>query len=247
MSRQVARTLAARLSSWSERVGALEPCQFGFQPHRQTVDLLFIALAEALSGGALKAAADPLALLAFDIKKASRHCSRSVTWEVYQRLGLTAETIELIRGLHSTTDYTIQTPFGRNRHSSLRGLIIQLYWLQSGSQCWFMAALSRTSSSPVHRRGETGSISALDFEDNSSCLTRLSQCAAAKTTVLDNFAALSEVVHPDRTKRIDAPTPSRLAFGGRMAFTGRQQQARHSTAYSCNSSYIAPPASSDAS
>eukprot|EP00971_Amphidinium_carterae_P076073 1502858-Amphidinium_carterae.1 len=125
MSRWVARILAARLSSWSELVGALEPCQFGFRPHRQTVDLLFIVrtlAGESLSGGTVKAPADPLALLAFDIKKAYPNCSRSVTWEVYKRLGLTAETIELMRGLHSTTEYIIQTPLGRSRpYGLLRG------------------------------------------------------------------------------------------------------------------------------
>eukprot|EP00959_Pyramimonas_sp_CCMP1952_P432956 9066448-Pyramimonas_sp.AAC.1 len=93
------------MSKWAEEAGALEQCQWGFRPQRQTVDMIIIArtLSEEATSGDTESVADPVCLLAFDIKKAYPNASRTVAWETCRRLGFPADAIQLLSGLHSLT------------------------------------------------------------------------------------------------------------------------------------------------
>ena len=245
MSRWLARILATRLSVWAEKVGALEPSQWGFRPHRQCVDVIFVArtLAEEATSGQSGSTTDPLTLCAYDIKKAYPNCSRSVTDEVYKRLGLTEQTRQLMKGLHSTTQYVINTDTGRSKPYPLgRGFRegcpssctgynlvhnVGLWLLTEGPDQIPGVVVQTRCDRPLPRNGRwnpdsevpTFTIKTVGFADDTSTLQRKSKQVEVERQVLRTFQDLGEEVHPGKVERI-------VFDGGKTAPDGYVQHLR---------------------
>lgn len=169
------RFIATRLRDWAEQNGGNVDEQYGFRPYRSTVDVIFISrcLVEMAARTPSDSPASRVVLVLLDLRKAYPNVPRQACWAVLSSLGVPSGMLTVLRGLHETTRYEIQSPQGRSRPYMLkRGLregcpsscvVFNLYhsWVMRRVEVAVGAALGggcfgltvqydRTGGAPVH-------------------------------------------------------------------------------------------------
>lgn len=232
LSRVVGRVAASRLRDWAEVADAFIATQWGFRPGRGTNDVVLLArmLLEvaAQSGQEVNDLANALVLLLFDIKKAYPNLSRSLAWEVLRRLRIPEAFIQVLQGLHESTQYAVRTGMGDSAVYELaRGLregcptSCVLYNLVHNVALWLLlhkqtfnsgVAIASRIPRPLPRSREEPPddemlqmiLKVIGFADDTTTPTRYLEAEATERGVRELFASLGETVHPGKTERIRA-------------------------------------------
>jgi hypothetical protein len=97
--------MSRRLVEWTEKANVLCSTQFGFRPHRSTVDAVFIA--ESLLRLARKRK-NKLILVFVDFKKAFDTVKRSRLWEKLEEMGVPKEVLEAFQNVYGKIKGTMR-------------------------------------------------------------------------------------------------------------------------------------------
>ena len=115
-SRILARVIASRLRSWTEKLHQVGKNQNGFRPGRSTANAtqVFVRIQEDMEDlrkrrrleGQKEESEDPEARL-LDLRKAYSRVNKPALWGILRRYGLRGDFMDTIIDIHETTEYWV--------------------------------------------------------------------------------------------------------------------------------------------